>query len=264
LSRDTTDRRLQGKCKFFILRPPPRLSVSYPADRRLQAGKLGRRLALHRPFSILSCGSSVASQARHQRLCCPGQLSVSYPADRRLQDGGGDQRANRIPDFQYPILRIVGCKLFVVVPDLLDHLPFSILSCGSSVASDVEGGEGQGGYYAFSILSCGSSVARQNEDLQASLRNKAFSILSCGSSVARENQTGRRQMQQLFQYPILRIVGCKSFSKTVSSFSRSAFSILSCGSSVARDEAPPVDSQRWASFSILSCGSSVARVPSPA
>jgi len=87
-----------------------RLSVSYPADRRLQGGLQRPALAQRQPFSILSCGSSVARLAWHKIRgfgrpsfsilscgssvasvpCGPAAqrragLSVSYPADRRLQ-----------------------------------------------------------------------------------------------------------------------------------------------------------------------------------
>jgi len=62
------------------------------------------------PFSILSCGSSVA---RRRGKALPLQvlaLSVSYPADRRLQVPQHDGQRRKVYIFQYPILRIVGCK----------------------------------------------------------------------------------------------------------------------------------------------------------
>jgi len=111
-------------------------------------------------FSILSCGSSVARRARRCRLLPFIPLSVSYPADRRLQDVSGvrplliraklsvsypaDRRlqvCGRVSlsslwaNFQYPILRIVGCKLARSGGHLAARPAFSILSCGSSVAS---------------------------------------------------------------------------------------------------------------------------------
>jgi hypothetical protein len=62
------------------------------------------------PFSILSCGSLVA---RNETALKPHRkipLSVSYPADRWLQAPWGRSSSPPGPPFQYPILRIVGCK----------------------------------------------------------------------------------------------------------------------------------------------------------
>jgi len=62
------------------------LSVSYPADRRLQGPRKARSTCARRSFSILSCGSSVASDAVSLAADVDAiLLSVSYPADRRLQ-----------------------------------------------------------------------------------------------------------------------------------------------------------------------------------
>jgi len=289
---------------------PGGLSVSYPADRRLQDQLLAVTLHYpHGPFSILSCGSSVASvrrggPGRHGEL-----LSVSYPADRRLQAARPTTTPTSRPSFQYPILRIVGCKsgdctkgprgmaLSVSYPAdrrLQDepskvgeeavnvHFQYPILRIVGCKAHDhrlappLES--------PFSILSCGSSVA--SSSLAACIRfaSTSFSILSCGSSVARRSYgvgvdngeilsvsyPADRRLQapsvERYTWP----VGYLSVSypadrrlqgraKHTASTWMPSFSILSCGSSVAR---PP----RWlpspvsqSSFSILSCGSSVAR-----
>jgi len=234
------------------------LSVSYPADRRLQglSWTLGRRLPVLFQYPILRIvGCKVSRQALGVGYL---NLSVSYPADRRLQASCSCRRSRPSTAFQYPILRIVGCKpgkaLHPLHPARLSvsypadrrlqgwhatsdgfkiHPAFSILSCGSSVARRSRGRprycattlsvsypadrrlQGRGapvglpGYYSFSILSCGSSVARSSVQSCSPRAVRTFSILSCGSSVARYDWIHSPFLPTPFQYPILRIVGCK-------------------------------------------------------
>ena len=113
------------------------------------------------------------------------ELSVSYPADRWLQDvAGGFHHPHVVLDFQYPILRIVGCKKMKLWPAAWNLL--------LSVS-----------YPADRWL---QELAPQIVD---ALRSP-FSILSCGSLVASLcRNAGRHGGGHGFQYPILRIVGCK-------------------------------------------------------
>jgi len=70
----------------------------------------------------------------------------------------------------------------------------------------------------------------------------SFSILSCGSSVARnQDRIPDRALLVGFQYPILRIVGCKVDGAELVAVAENPFSILSCGSSVARAWGAVVD-----------------------
>jgi len=125
-------------CKCFPLRGCGGnldLSVSYPADRRLQDGVLpaganARKIFQYPILRIVGCKASSPSRASGQ-----GKLSVSYPADRRLQERRSRLTQPGAQVFQYPILRIVGCKCVARTVEAARERPFSILSCGSSVAS---------------------------------------------------------------------------------------------------------------------------------
>jgi len=114
----------------------PRLSVSYPADRWLQAVGLTWRGFLLTGLSVSYPADrwlQAASFGLMFTLC--SLLSVSYPADRWLQ--GRRQAGPRLAGehhFQYPILRIVGCKTALTRPAAPSVPSFSILSCGSLVA----------------------------------------------------------------------------------------------------------------------------------
>jgi len=136
-------------------------------------------------FSILSCGSSVASwprlwQADRRRGGAFSILSCGSSVAR----GPGGKIASRYDDFQYPILRIVGCKSAYRTSPAARQRPFSILSCGSSVASCLGATGLQSPTFPFSILSCGSSVASEAPPSATPSPQPSFSILSCGSSVA--------------------------------------------------------------------------------
>jgi len=166
-------------------------------------------------------------------------LSVSYPADRWLQEASRTRRSRKRRDLSvsYPADRWLQAPLFHLA--LLGSLQaFSILSCGSLVASLLALSNLQAGFQTFSILSCGSLVARLragdqwhedavlfqypilrivgcNSDGAADYAPvvHSFSILSCGSLVARlPLLLAYDRPGEHFQYPILRIVGCKLFS----------------------------------------------------
>jgi len=179
------DRRLQALTGFSSSLFSRSLSVSYPADRRLQGRQLANGVRARRHFQypilrIVGCKRGAERQGRRRSShfqypilrivgCKAGlaarggsarsPLSVSYPADRRLQEKWQVETGSVWEAFQYPILRIVGCKAQVRSLALVSGTAFSILSCGSSVAS--------------------------TERLQEST------------------------LSSHFQYPILRIVGCK-------------------------------------------------------
>jgi len=262
---------------------PSRLSVSYPADRRLQASMGIGWLPSPTSFSILSCGSSVASgRLAGPLLGGPGPFSI-LSCGSSVARVHGQHLAPTLCHFQYPILRIVGCKTS------LSRLVMNVPNLSVSYPAD----------------------RRLQDQLEqvGDERSESFSILSCGSSVAREVVTPQELAKWPdFQYPILRIVGCKlnesGLSADVTSLSVSypadrrlqgrswpttsppwlrlsvsypadrrlqarpaspgrasatTFSILSCGSSVASCAFRSFCCLVRHPFSILSCGSSVAR-----
>ena len=188
----------------------PGLSVSYPADRWLQVPPQNVHPRGRTTFSILSCGSLVASWVlgAHRRHCHD--------------------------HFQYPILRIVGCKMGPPPESQPAATAFSILSCGSLVASGVYGG----GLRRSAGLSVSYPADRWLQDGRSATKRAGSTGLSVSYPADRWLQDCQgleaRGWQPIFQYPILRIVGCKRLPCfPIATHSESTFSILSCGSLVA-------------------------------
>ena len=204
---------------------------------------------------IVGCKTSASAHAASEAA----KLSVSYPADRWLQVRQRRMAGLRQPDFQYPILRIVGCKTEQLSPSSPASGPFQypilrIVGCKQGHRARCRYATRNFQYPILRIVGCKTPVPVY----PVVTNSKAFSILSCGSLVASVAARGHKKARRFFQYPILRIVGCKANSRGTAKRFKTTFSILSCGSLVASMERLDCRLDMIHTFSILSCGSLVA------